>query len=211
MAFVKCECGFLKKDIPDVHIGKSKACPKCGKNITVNSSLFLTETKNEETAPAPIPIEATSPEPVKPDWRKIINTDVLLAVLKWYINKDRLLNIRKIYNKKVFISVILLMVISIILAWQTPFVKKYFFKKAVVSYLQEILDDPDALKIIKWGEFKPMKAEHRKEYPTLYGDVYWEVGVVYSGKNSFGGRVSKLADFYLSSDGKVLRHRDRKD
>lgn len=54
MAFVKCECGFLKKNIPDVHIGKTKNCPKCGKEVTVNSSLFLTETKNNEAAPIPI-------------------------------------------------------------------------------------------------------------------------------------------------------------
>ncbi len=54
MAYVNCECGFSKKDIPDVHIGKTKNCPKCGKEVTVNSSLFLTETKNEEAAPIPI-------------------------------------------------------------------------------------------------------------------------------------------------------------
>jgi len=35
VAYVNCECGFLKKDIPDEHIGKKAKCPKCGKSVLV--------------------------------------------------------------------------------------------------------------------------------------------------------------------------------
>lgn len=198
MAFVKCECGFLKKDIPDVHIGKSKDCPKCGKNITVNSSLFLTGTNNEETAPAPIPIEATSPEPVKPDWRKIINTDVLLAVLKWH--RDRISAVK--YNKKILIPAIILAIIGIVLVWQSSFVKQYFFKKEVITYLKNSLKDPDSLKIIEWIKLESIKKEEREKSQTLK-DMYWRFTVKYSATNSYGGRNAKTGIFILNDAGKV--------
>ncbi len=154
---------------------------------------------------------------VKPELKNIINTDVLKVVLKDYKDKISTFKFNKFkfnkfgLNKKEIIGVAFFAILFIAMGlhniWQSSYVKEYFFKKEVVSYLKEGLSDPDALKIVKWGKLTPVKAEDREKYTHLK-DVYWEIKAVYSGKNAFGGRVSKLADFYFGSDGKVIKHYD---
>lgn len=204
MAFVKCECGFMKKDIPDIHIGKSKPCPKCKKEVTVTSSVFLSEPK-QETPPTPEPAPDKKPLPIPEE--RIINTDVLKKRLKEY--KDKILTLKD--NKRILIPAAIVIIVGIIAVWQTSFVKRYFFKKKIVSYLQEVLKDPDSLKIIKWGDLISIKEADRKEYPSLYKNIYWEFRVRYSGANAYGGRVSSTSSFYINSDGEVVRHSDDKD
>jgi len=83
MAYVNCECGFIKKEISDEYIGKKAKCPKCGKSV------FVEQAKK----PEPVPM-AIQPQPsvitetaVKPELKNIINTDVLKVVLKDYKDK----------------------------------------------------------------------------------------------------------------------------
>ena len=35
MAYLRCECGFVKDNIPDAHVGKKAKCPKCRESVPI--------------------------------------------------------------------------------------------------------------------------------------------------------------------------------
>ena len=214
MAYVNCECGFVKNEIPDEHIGKKAKCPKCGKGV------FVEQAKNPESVPMAIQLQpsAITGTAIKPELKNIINTDVLKAILKDYKDKIPTFKFNKFkfnkvgLNKKEIIWVTFFALLFIAMGlhniWQSTFVKKYFFKKEIVVYLKEQLHDPDSLKIFKWGEIISVKEKVRKEYPTLFENVYWEFEVRYSAMNQLGGRASKIECFLFNTDGKIIKTRD---
>ncbi|OQX25534.1 MAG: hypothetical protein BWK80_15050 [Desulfobacteraceae bacterium IS3] len=59
IAFVKCECGFVKDKISVAHIGKKSKCPKCGKIIVVEKEAEPEPLANQP----PIAVVMPTPEP----------------------------------------------------------------------------------------------------------------------------------------------------
>lgn len=55
MAYVKCDCGFQKGNLPDAHIGKRGKCPKCPSKLTAMAG----------EPPKPAPAEPPSPGPAR--------------------------------------------------------------------------------------------------------------------------------------------------
>jgi len=182
MAFLHCECGFEKEDVPDSHIGKKVKCPKCKQSVVIRTTDSKPPLVDQ---PATAPVSQSEPEfnanQIRRQLIKCPGCDLTyLAEPRHYIDvagitteNDK--NQGRTGSKKrnrTFIGIVgvSLLLVAILFAFFSDHIMTYFKKEPPVKF--EALSAPDFSDfIVKFFTDKEFQIEHT-QFPFRFETLY---------------------------------------